>query len=152
MDLDPMSKKTMHDFYFNMGDAVKDFSKSEGATDKALSAAKIVGKGLFNTGLFTVLNAPEAIARMALHTADEKLKTKGLSEENRDYIKEQKAKLEATVEEKTQERNDRKIEKIKDEMKVILNLDDLGLGKYIEEKCYNADLYDLEKLLNEIKK
>lgn len=84
MDLDPMSKKTMHDFYFNMGDAVKDFSKSEGATDKALSAAKIVGKGLFNTGLFTVLNAPEAIARMALHTADEKLKTKGLSEENRD--------------------------------------------------------------------
>ena len=27
MDLDPMSKKTMHDFYFNMGDAVKDFSK-----------------------------------------------------------------------------------------------------------------------------
>lgn len=46
-------KKSKSKYYFDLGDAVDDFSFASGVKEKASSGAKLVGKTMFNTTFFT---------------------------------------------------------------------------------------------------
>lgn len=50
IDNEEKSKKS---YYFKLGDAVDDFSYASGMKEKTSAIAKLVGKTMFNTTLFT---------------------------------------------------------------------------------------------------
>jgi len=58
--------------YFKLGDAVDDVSMAYGVKDKAVAGAKLAGKTIFNTALFSgklglevLKKLPDAIAKQA---------------------------------------------------------------------------------------
>lgn len=79
--------------YFKMSKALDEVKSSYGTKEKAVSALKLVGKGLFNSAKFVAENGPKAVhdfsknaAYSSMKQSEKALKRKDLSEEQREKL------------------------------------------------------------------
>lgn len=79
--------------YFDMSEAMDEFSYQFGVKDKAISGLKMFGKGLFNVARYTVAEALPAVTDAA---ANQVLRNEKATDEQKEWAKEAKEKASAT--------------------------------------------------------
>jgi len=86
--------------YFDLSEAVNDIEKAKGASETSLASLSLIGKGLYNVGVFAVT---EGLDRFMQNSGEKVLK-------NPSSTQEEKAAAEELIEFSKKRREDRKME------------------------------------------
>lgn len=137
--------------YFNIGDAWSDLKNSYGVADTAMSAIKLVGKGVANTAVFGATEVVPAVFKSAVEKSGNQIEDKlkndnSLTQEERDKLINQKNISDSYL--KIQE-NKEEIKKIERELKdESVNMNDWQIENLEKKKnSYKEENSDLGEIM-----